>query len=150
MLPITHKDMTRFWITLNQGVDFVINCFERMQGGEIFVPKIPSVRIVELAKAMGPGLKQEFVGLRPGEKIHESLCSADESHLVMEFGDYFVVQPAIRYLDSELFSGKVNFLKNMEASSGKPVSYGFDYNSGTNTKFLSKNELTQVYGVTGM
>ncbi len=80
-LPITHADMTRFWISLQQGVDFVLKNFERMHGGEIFVPKIPSVRVVDLASAIAPGLGHEIVGIRPGEKLHEIMCPADDSHL---------------------------------------------------------------------
>jgi UDP-N-acetylglucosamine 4,6-dehydratase len=84
-LPITDGRMTRFWITLQQGVDFVLKGFERMRGGELFVPKIPSVRIVDLAQAMAPKLPHKMVGIRPGEKIHEVMCPADDSHLTLEF-----------------------------------------------------------------
>ena len=83
-LPITHERMTRFWITLQQGVDFVLKNFERMSGGEIFVPKIPSFRIVDLARAMAPNLGHHIVGIRPGEKLHEVMCPADDSHLTLE------------------------------------------------------------------
>ena len=81
--------MTRFWITLQQGVDFVLKNFERMHGGEIFVPKIPSVKVVDLARAMAPGLPHRIVGIRPGEKLHEVMCPADDSHLTLEFADHY-------------------------------------------------------------
>ncbi|WP_351125125.1 polysaccharide biosynthesis protein, partial [Shewanella sp. T24-MNA-CIBAN-0130] len=89
-LPITHKDMTRFWITLQDGVNFVLKNFSRMYGGEIFVPKIPSVNIIDLAKAYAPNLELKFIGIRPGEKLHEVMCPADDSHLTIEFSDHYV------------------------------------------------------------
>ena len=137
-LPITHKDMTRFWITLQQGVDFVFKCMERMDGGEIFVPKIPSVRIVDLAKAMAPGLPFEIVGIRPGEKIHEVMCPADDSHLTIEFDDYFVIAPSITF-----YSRKSDFTESVLQERGKIVEYGFEYNSGGNEEFLTKKEIIQ-------
>ena len=94
-LPITHKDMTRFWITLQQGVNFVLKSMERMEGGEIFVPKIPSVRIVDLAKAIAPELPIKTIGIRPGEKLHEIMCPSDDSHLTVEFNDFFIISPSI-------------------------------------------------------
>src|ERR1700688_261723 len=96
-LPITDPRMTRFWITLQQGVDFVLKNFERMHGGEIFVPKIPSIKIVDLATAMAPQLPQRIVGIRPGEKLHEIMCPADDSHLTLEFADHFVIKPTITF-----------------------------------------------------
>jgi UDP-N-acetylglucosamine 4,6-dehydratase len=137
-LPITHKDMTRFWITLQQGVDFVFKCMERMDGGEIFVPKIPSVRIVDLAKAMAPDLPFEIVGIRPGEKIHEVMCPADDSHLTIEFDDYFVIAPSITF-----YSRKSDFTESVLQERGKIVEYGFEYNSGGNEEFLTKKEIIQ-------
>ena len=95
-LPITHDKMTRFWITLQEGVDFVLKNIERMQGGEIFVPKIASIRITELAEAMAPNLPIKIIGIRPGEKIHEIMCPADDSHLTVEFDDHFVITPRDR------------------------------------------------------
>ncbi len=130
-LPITHTDMTRFWITLQQGVDFVLKNFERMGGGEIFVPKIPSVRITDLATAMAPQLKQTVVGIRPGEKLHEIMCPADDSHLTLEFKGHFVIRPTIT------FSGRNNnFSPNALGEEGAPVTQGFEYNSGDNEQFL--------------
>ena len=90
-IPITHEDMTRFWITLREGVEFVLDNFLRMHGGEIFLPKIPSVRVTDLAKAYAPDIPIEIIGIRPGEKIHEIMCSSDESHLVVEFKKFFLL-----------------------------------------------------------
>jgi len=133
-LPITDIRMTRFWITLQQGVDFVLKNFERMSGGEIFVPKIPSVRIVDLAKAMGPELKHDVIGIRPGEKIHEVMCPADDSHLTLEFHDHFVIRPTINFTDRNN-----SYSPNKLGEKGTPVKEGFDYNSGTNNNFLDIN-----------
>ena len=130
-LPVTHKDMTRFWITLQQGVDFVLKCMERMSGGEIFVPKIPSVKITDLAKAMAPKLPIEIIGIRPGEKIHEIMCPSDDSHLTIEFKDHFVICPSIIY-----FSRTREFTSNLLGEKGVLVEQGFEYNSGSNTEFL--------------
>lgn len=135
-LPITDTNMTRFWISLQQGVDFVLKNFERMHGGEIFVPKIPSVRIPELATAIAPDLEQKVVGIRPGEKLHEIMCPADDSHLTLEFEDHFVLQPTIRFFDLD-HSHATNAL----GETGSPVSMGFEYNSGSNEHFLSVDEI---------
>lgn len=129
-LPITDERMTRFWITLQQGVDFVLKDFARMHGGEIFVPKIPSVRIVDLARAMAPQLDHRIVGIRPGEKLHEVMCPADDSHLTLEFADHYVIQPTIRFL------GEVNFKSNGLGEQGAPAAQGFQYHSGENSEFL--------------
>jgi len=130
-LPITDNRMTRFWITLQQGVDFVLKDFERMQGGEIFVPKIPSVRIVDLAKAMAPDIPQVIVGIRPGEKLHEIMCPEDDSHLTIEYEDHYVIRPTITFA-----SGNSDFRKNALGESGRDVEQGFEYNSGKNPHFL--------------
>jgi UDP-N-acetylglucosamine 4,6-dehydratase len=135
-LPITHKDMTRFWITLQQGVDFVLKCMERMDGGEIFVPKIPSVRIVDLVKAMAPDLPMKIIGIRPGEKLHEIMCPADDSHLTIEFDDYFVITPSITF-----FSRENDFTSNALKEVGVVVEQGSEYNSGTNPYFLTINDI---------
>lgn len=135
-LPITHESMTRFWITLQQGVDFVLKNFSRMQGGEIFVPKIPSIRIVDLARAMAPDLAHKMIGVRPGEKIHEVMCPADDSHLTLEFNDHFVIRPTIIFTNyNNDFS--VNNLKEK----GSPVRQSFEYNSGSNTQFLNVDQI---------
>jgi UDP-N-acetylglucosamine 4,6-dehydratase len=135
-LPITDERMTRFWITLQQGVDFVLKNFERMVGGEIFVPRIPSIRIVDLAKAMAPKLPTRNVGIRPGEKLHEIMCPADDSHLTLEFDDHYVIQPTIRFHNRENDYG-VNKL----GERGKAVPQGFEYNSGKNSRFLDIEEI---------
>lgn len=120
-LPITDPEMTRFWITLAEGVDFVLNSFARMHGGEIFVPKIPSVRITDLAEAMAPGLPIDVVGIRPGEKLHEIMCPADDSHLTIEFDDHFVLSPSIVF-----YEGTNNFVENRLGERGTPVARGFE------------------------
>lgn len=130
-LPITDERMTRFWITLQQGVDFVLDNFVRMHGGEIFVPKIPSIRIVDLATAIAPQLPQRIVGIRPGEKLHEIMCPADDSHLTLEFSDHFVLQPTIRFYNRDL-----DYTLNGKGENGRAVISGFEYHSGTNTHFL--------------
>lgn len=135
-LPITDERMTRFWITLQEGVDFVIRNFARMHGGEIFVPKIPSVRITDLASAMAPDLKQEVIGIRPGEKLHETMCPADDSHLTVEFQDHFVIRPTIKF-----FRGDVDYLTNNMEERGEIVSQGFEYSSGSNPHFLGVDEI---------
>ena len=135
-LPITDERMTRFWITLQQGVDFVLKNFERMHGGEIFVPKIPSVKIIDLANAMAPHLPVKNVGIRPGEKLHEIMCPMDDSHLTLEFDDHFVLQPTIRFHNWEN-----DFALNRLGEQGKLVQQGFEYNSGKNPHFLTTSEI---------
>ena len=137
-LPITDSRMTRFWITLEQGVDFVLKSLERMQGGEIFVPRIPSARITDLAEAVAPGVPTSVVGIRPGEKLHEIMCPRDDSHLTLEFADHYVIRPTIQ------FSVPVDHAKNALGESGKPVAEDFEYHSGTNTRFLSVQELRHL------
>lgn len=137
-LPITDVRMTRFWITLQQGVDFVLKSFERMQGGEIFVPKIPSSRIVDLAEAIAPGLPHKIIGIRPGEKLHEVMCPADDSHLTLEFHDHYVIKPSIT------FQTPVDYTVNPLGEHGQPVPHGFEYNSGTNPHFLTVSEIREL------
>lgn len=135
-LPITDERMTRFWITLQQGVDFVLTNFSRMHGGEIFVPKIPSMRITDLAEAMAPGMPTKIIGIRPGEKLHEIMCPADDSHLTLEFDDHYVIRPTIRFYHTD-----IDYLQNAKGEKGKSIEQGFEYNSGTNPVFLSVDEL---------
>jgi len=135
-LPITHKEMTRFWVSLQEGVDFVLKGLARMQGGEIFVPKINSVRIVDLAKAMAPNIPIKIIGIRPGEKLHEIMCPADDSHLTLEFDDHFVITPSINF-----FSSDNSFNCNLAGEEGSPVKQGAEYNSGTNPHFLTIDEI---------
>ena len=136
-LPITDERMTRFWITLQQAVDFVLKDFERMRGGEIFVPKLPSVRIVDLARAIAPGLPQKVVGIRPGEKIHEVMCPEDDSHLTLEFDDHFVIRPTITFTE-----GGNHYSPNRLDERGKPAT-GVQRSSGENSHFLTAPEIIQ-------
>lgn len=137
-LPITHEKMTRFLITLEEGVRFVLKNFERMQGGEIFVPKIPSMYMTELAKAMAPDLPHKIVGIRPGEKLHEIMCPSDDSHLTLEFDDHYVLCPTIQ------FAHKADFTKNQLGEVGSPVELGFEYNSGNNTEWLTHESFLEM------
>lgn len=138
-LPVTHKDMTRFWITLQQGVDFVLKNFLRMQGGEIFVPKIPSIRITDLAESMHPGGKINIIGIRPGEKLHEIMCPADDSHLTIEFDDHYVIKPSIRFYNNDS-----DYLINALGDKGQFCRMGFEYNSGKNNHFLNVEEIRKI------
>ncbi len=146
-LPITDPRMTRFWITLQEGVDFVLDNFSRMWGGEIFVPKIPSVRIMDLAQSMAPGVRTNIIGIRPGEKLHEVMCPADDSHLTLEFEDHFVIKPSIKFFGMDL-----DYVTNRLGESGALVEQGFEYNSGSNSQFLTieeisaMNEKTEIQG----
>ncbi len=137
-LPITDERMTRFWITLEQGINFVFKNLERMQGGEIFVPKIPSAKITDLADAMASGASIRVVGIRPGEKLHETMCPKDDSHLTLEFSDHYVIRPTIQ------FSIPVDHTTNALGETGTAVPAGFEYNSGTNPWFLSPSELKRL------
>ncbi|WP_337833394.1 polysaccharide biosynthesis protein [Desulfonatronum thioautotrophicum] len=143
-LPITHEHMTRFWITLDQGVDFVCKSFERMKGGETFVPKIPSVRITDLAKAMAPDLPGKIIGIRPGEKLHEVMCPRDDSHLTIEFEDHYVIKT-----DHQVLHKCNKFLTNTLNETGKPVAQGFEYNSGDNPHFLTVEQIREVNHLVG-
>jgi UDP-N-acetylglucosamine 4,6-dehydratase/5-epimerase len=135
-LPLTDPRMTRFWITLQQGVDFVLKNFARMQGGEIYVPKIPSVRIVDVVEAIAPGAAVRIVGIRPGEKLHEVMCPADDSHLTLEFSDHYVIRPSIVFHDNAM-----DYSTNCLGESGQPVPEAFEYSSGRNPHFLSVREI---------
>lgn len=136
-LPITDARMTRFWITLDAGVDLVMRGFERMRGGEIYVPKIPSMRITDLAKAIAPDLKQKIIGIRPGEKLHEVMCPAEIARNTLEFKDHYAIMPSHKFFEKT--SGKD--MTNALGEVGKPVPEGFEYSSDTNTHFLSVDEL---------
>lgn len=145
-LPITDERMTRFWITLQHGVDFVLNNFERMWGGEIFVPKIPSIRIMDLAQAMAPDIPTRIIGIRPGEKLHEVMCPLDDSHLTLEFENHYVIQPTIIFWGG---SGP-DYTTNTLGETGQPVKQGFEYNSGTNPHFLTVNEIKAFNHLAGI
>jgi UDP-N-acetylglucosamine 4,6-dehydratase len=132
-LTITDERMTRFWITLEQATDLVLHAFAHAAGGEVFVPKIPSMRVVDLAEAMGPGLPYDITGIRPGEKLHELLLTSDESRHAVDHGDAFVVLPEHPWWDSDLSYGE-----------GKPLADGFAYSSDTNDEWLSVEELAAL------
>ncbi|WP_410498796.1 UDP-N-acetylglucosamine 4,6-dehydratase (inverting) [Chitinibacter sp. S2-10] len=134
-LPITDPLMTRFWITLDQGVEFVMQGFARMYGGELFVPKIPSVRIVDLMSAMAPDMQRHTIGIRPGEKLHEMMISRDDSLHTIEFDDHYVITPSIQ------FHGQVDYAKNGKGEAGQLAPQGFKYTSDTNQHFLTIDEL---------
>ena len=138
-LPITHKSMTRFWINIEQGIKLVEKSFARMIGGEIFIPIIPSIRIVDLAKAMAPNLKHKIVGIRPGEKIHETMCSREDAPYVYKFKDHYVIAPS-----SQIYKSINKYRKNKINEIGKPVNNNFEYNSGTNSKFLTIKEIRNL------
>lgn len=137
-LPVTDPRMTRFWITLQQGIDFVIKNFDRMQGGEIFVPRIPSMRILDLVEAMCPGMAVKIVGIRPGEKLHEIMCPKDDSHLTVRFDDHYVISPTIG------FTNPIVYTRDANGEEGQPVADGFEYSSDTNPDFLSVEDLRRV------
>lgn len=130
VLPITDPRMTRFWITLDQGVDFVLKSLDRMMGGELFVPKIPSMNIMDLAKAIGPECRTENVGIRSGEKLHEVMVPKDDSRNTVEFPDHYVIKPQFHY-----------FKRRFKEDGCKPVPDDFEYNSGTNPWRLSVEEM---------
>lgn len=137
-IPVTHLEMTRFWITLQMGVDFVLKNFQRMHGGEIFIPKIPSVRIVDLAKAYAPNTPIKEVGIRPGEKLHEIMCPTDDSYHTYEYSDHYVIAPSIKFYHDE-----IGFDHNKLGESGDLVETGFEYHSSTNPHFLSLDEIKE-------
>ena len=137
-LPITDARMTRFWITLEQGVDFVLKNFQRMHGGEIFVPKIPSMHLTDLAESLQPGIDTHIIGIRPGEKLHETMCPADDSHLTLEFDDHYVIQPSIKMSHTRTYE------TNNLGEKGTPVAQGFEYSSGGNENFLTVDELREL------
>lgn len=130
-LPVTDERMTRFWITLDQGVQFVIDSLSRMQGGEIFIPKIPSMNIMDLAKAIGPDCDIDIVGIRPGEKLHEVMITEDDARHTYEFHDYYTIVPQFPKWGSRF-------------KKGKTVSDGFVYSSDTNDEWLTEEELEKM------
>jgi UDP-N-acetylglucosamine 4,6-dehydratase/5-epimerase len=133
-LPITDERMTRFWITLNQGIEFVLSCLGLTRGGEIFVPKIPSMRMVDLAKAMAPGLPHKIVGIRPGEKLHEVMITEDDSRATVELDDRFVICPTLP-------NWTVKHLSDLGA---RPVAEGFRYGSDCNLEWLDASGLQKI------
>ncbi len=137
-IPITDEKMTRFIITLKQSVNFVLNSMNMMKGGEIFIPKIPSIKIINLAEYLAPKIKTKIVGIRPGEKLHEVLCPVDDSHLILEFNKYYIIKPSI-----DIFR-KINFKKNIKGEIGKKVNQNFEYNSLNNKEWLNKSSLIKL------
>ncbi len=139
VLPVTDERMTRFSITLQQGVDFVLRCLERMWGGELFVPKIPSCRIVDVARAVDAACRIEIVGIRPGEKLHEEMITSTDGLATVEFSDYYVILPAAppRWNIED-------FMRRSNSGPGKRVAEAFAYNSGTNDHFLTVEELGKL------
>ncbi|MCV3388244.1 UDP-N-acetylglucosamine 4,6-dehydratase (inverting) [Campylobacter sp. IFREMER_LSEM_CL2256] len=138
-LPITDERMTRFWISLEDGVNFVLNNFTYMHGGEIFVPKIPSMKIVDLAKTMAPNLAHKIIGIRAGEKLHEIMISSDDSHLTYEFENYYAISPSIKFTNME-----IDFSINAKGQKGKKVSNGFSYSSDNNPSWINQEELLNI------
>lgn len=131
-LPITDERMTRFWITLDQGVQFVIDNLKRMHGGEIFVPKIPSMNIMELAKAIAPECGTKIVGIRPGEKLHEAMIMEDDARHTVEFDTYYVIQPEFPFWTKDFAEG------------GKELPAGFEYTSDKNSEWLTVEDLKKL------
>lgn len=131
-LPITDDRMTRFWITLPQAVQFVLDTFDRMHGGELYVPRIPSMKITDLAEVLAPGLKTEVIGVRPGEKLHEEMISVEDSHRTRRFADHYVVQPVIAHWGGEQTHG------------GDAVAEDFVYRSDRNDQWLTHEELAAM------
>lgn len=139
-LPITDERMTRFWITLEQGVKFVLKNFSRMQGGELFIPKIPSMKMTDLAKAMAPNLGIKIIGIRPGEKLHEVMIGKDDAIHTYEFSDHFVITPSITFLTHPDFS------VNLIGEKGEKIKGEFEYSSDKNTQWLDENGINEMIG----
>jgi UDP-N-acetylglucosamine 4,6-dehydratase len=134
ILPITHPDMTRFWITLEQGASLVLNALREMHGGEIFIPRIPSMKITDLARVIDPDCKHPVVGIRPGEKIHEVMVPEDDAHLTLSFDDFYVIQP------SQNWWKKRGHLEGQ----GEQCLAGFAYSSGTNDRWVTDEEMVKM------
>lgn len=132
-LPITDERMTRFWITLNQGVDFVLSSLEIMRGGEIFVPKIPSMKMTDLAAALAPGLPIRIIGIRPGEKLHEMMISSDDARTTIDLGDRYAIEPAF-----------AEYARKPFANGARPAPDGFSYASDSNEEWLSGEGLLEM------
>jgi UDP-N-acetylglucosamine 4,6-dehydratase len=132
VIPITDERMTRFWITLDQGVQFVIDNLGRMRGGEIFVPKIPSMKVTDLATALAPDCKVEIIGIRPGEKLHETMITEDDARRTLDYGSYYVIQPEFSWWDTK------------DIKDGALLPNGFSYVSNTNSEWLTVNELRRL------
>lgn len=138
VLPITHPDMTRFWITLNDAVDFVLVSLDRMHGGEIFVPKIPSMKITDLARAVAPESELRVVGIRPGEKLHEVMIPDDDARSTVEHDDYYTILPLFHEWDADAF-----VLRN----GGRWCEPGFKFSSDNNNRWITAEELREMIGL---
>jgi UDP-N-acetylglucosamine 4,6-dehydratase len=138
VLPITDPRMTRFWITLKQGVQLVLDSLERMHGGEIFVPKIPSMNIMDLAKAIAPDARYEVTGIRPGEKLHEAMITEDDARTTVEYDKYYAILPSYQEWGAE------DFVKN---TGGQWCPEGFRYSSEINTEWLTTEQLREMAGI---
>ena len=139
-LPITDERMTRFWLTLDHGVKFVLNSIDMMQGGELFVPKTPSIKIIDLVRALDKKMKYHIIGIRPGEKLHEVLCPEDSTRHTIEFKNYYLIRPSIDFTE-----GKTNNYKiNKKNEKGKIVKSNFIYSSDNNPHFLNIKELKKL------
>jgi len=136
VIPITDERMTRFWITLEQGVEFVINCLQFMQGGEVFISKIPSMRITDLVNAVAPECQTEIVGIRPGEKLHEIMVPQDEGRNTLEFKDFFLIKPGASW-------GGISYDSPYNKEIGQPVDHNFYYASDNNKHWMTVEELKQ-------
>ena len=142
-LPITDERMTRFWITLDHGIEFVLNSINLMRGGELFIPKSPSIKIIDLVKVLGKNIKYHIIGIRPGEKLHEVLCPADSSRDTLEFKDYYLIKPSPYNIDSTKDQSN-NYKINKNNEKGKFVKSNFVYNSDTNPHFLNIKEIKKL------
>ncbi|MDD5145728.1 MAG: UDP-N-acetylglucosamine 4,6-dehydratase (inverting) [Candidatus Pacebacteria bacterium] len=131
-ITITDERMTRFWVTLEEGIRFVANCIEIMKGGEVFIPKIPSMKIIDLAEVMAPNARKKIVGIRPGEKLHEILLTEEEAKHAKEFNEYFVIEPEFPFWDNNNFK------------EGKNLLDGFEYTSDKNTKWITKEKMQEI------
>ena len=138
-LPLTDERMTRFWITLDESAKFVLNSLKLMKGGEIFIPKIPSSRIYDLCKALNSKIKIKITGIRPGEKLHETLISKEMSLNTIEFKKYFIVTPGMKFFD-----GNINYSISNDGEKGKKVKENFEYSSNKNNKYLSVYEIKKL------
>ncbi len=135
VVPITDLRMTRFWITLGQGIKFVVDSLDRMHGGEIFVPKIPSMKVIDVAQVVAPGCKTEIIGIRPGEKLHELMITQDDAINTAEFEDHYAIQPAAYWWNQEAYLLKTG---------GKPVAENFYYSSDTNPVWMTREQLAEI------
>ncbi len=139
VLSITDPSMTRFWLTVEQGVEFVVDSLGRMHGGETFIPKIPSMKITDLATAIAPECRQETTGIRPGEKLHEIMVPVDEARQTLEFDGFFIIQPSFHLWE-------VSKARTYDSDAGTPVDPGFSYTSDNNDRWVTAEDLREMIG----